>query len=412
MISLSRLINTDIVITGLQSWNFGLGSNIANMARVLAKNNRVLFVNYALDRTTLWRKGNEYVIGQYRKSKASGKPALEIISDNLFVFTPDIILESINQLGNVRLFDLLNKRNSKKFAESIRKAIRELKFNNYILLSDSDFYRSFLLPDLLKPAAFIYYIRDNMVATDYYRHHGERMEKAFIEKADLVVANSEVLAAYARRYNQYSFDVGQGCDLELYNPDQPYGMPEDLKPVKDQFRICIGYTGALKSIRIDESLLVSLAASQPEYAFVFVGPEDEVFQKSRLHEMRNVFFLGLKPENQLPSYLRFFDVAINPQRINTITNGNYPRKVDEYLAMGLPVVATATETMKIFKDQTYLAVDPGSYTAMIDQALKENCTRLALERQSIARQHTWENNIARIDEALTQVLSRNTLKTK
>lgn len=128
--------------------------------------------------------------------------------------------------------------------------------------------------------------------------------------------------------------------------------------------------------------------------------------------MRNVFFLGLKPENQLPSYLRFFDVAINPQRINTITNGNYPRKVDEYLAMGLPVVATATETMKIFKDQTYLAVDPGSYTAMIDQALKENCTRLALERQSIARQHTWENNIARIDEALTQVLSRNTLKTK
>jgi glycosyltransferase involved in cell wall biosynthesis len=412
MMSLSRLINTDIVITGLQSWNFGLGSNIANMARVLAKNNRVLFVNYALDRTTLWRKSNEYVIAQYRKSKASGKPALEKISENLFIFTPDVILESINQLGNVRLFDLLNKRNSNKFGESIRKALRELQFNNYILLSDSDFYRSFLLPDLLKPAAFIYYIRDNMIATEYYRYHGERMEKAFIEKADLVVANSEVLAAYARRYNHYSFDVGQGCDLDLYNPHQDCDIPEDLKPIKNRFRICVGYTGALKSIRIDESLLVHLAITRPDYAFVFVGPEDEVFRKSRLHEIPNVFFLGLKPENQLPTYLLFFDVAINPQRINTITNGNYPRKVDEYLAMGLPVVATATETMKIFEDYTYLAIDPASFSAMLDRALNENSTSLAMERQSVARRHTWENNIARIDEALAQVLSQDTLKSK
>jgi len=412
MIPISRLVNTDIVITGLQSWNFGLGSNIANISRVLSKTNRVLFVNYALDRTTLWRKSNKYVIAQYRQSKATGKPALEKISDNLFIFTPDIILESINQLGNVRLFDLLNKHNSKKFAESIRKAIRELKFDNFILFSDSDFYRSFLLPDLLKPAAFIYYIRDNMIATEYYRNHGKRMEKAFIEKADLVVANSEILASYARRYNHYSFDVGQGCDPELYNPDQPCTLPEDLKTIKARFRICIGYTGALKSIRIDESLLVSLAASRTEYAFIFVGPEDEVFRKSRLHEMHNVFFLGLKPENQLPAYLRFFDVAINPQQVNVITNGNYPRKVDEYLAMGLPVVATATETMRIFKEYTYLAANAASFAAMIDQALKENCTQLALERQSIARQHTWENNIARINDALTQVLSQNTLKTK
>ncbi|MEI7982672.1 MAG: glycosyltransferase [Bacteroidota bacterium] len=398
------LSGKDIIITGLQSWNFGLGSNIANMAKILARKNRVLFVNYALDRTTLWRRSNDYIVQQYKKSKASGKLALEEITPGLVVFTPDIVLESINQLGPPWLFDFLNARNSKKFAQKIRKAADQLHLRDFILLSDSDFYRSFHLPEILEPSASLYYIRDNMIATDYYRKHGPRMERKFIEKVNLVIANSEVLATYAREFNPNSYDVGQGCDLDLYDSVKNYTIPDDLKLAREKFPVCIGYTGALKIIRIDEPLLYNLASSQPSFGFVFVGPEDAVFQDSKLHRLPNVFFLGRKPEKLLPSYLFHFDVAINPQIINDITQGNYPRKIDEYLAMGIPVVATETETMKIFRDHTYLARTQDEFTERIGQALKENNPELIERRKELARQHTWENNISRINTAFDKVM--------
>jgi len=393
----------DIIITGLQSWNFGLGSNIANMASLLSKTNRVLFVNYALDRTTLLRHRNQYVIQQYKKSKASKKLSLETVSPGLTLFTPDIVLESINQLGPRWLFDILNKKNSEKFGKKIQEAIAQLNFHDFILFSDSDFYRSFYLPEMLRPFASIYYIRDNMIATDYYKKHGARMEKMFIEKSDLVVANSEILAAYAREFNVNSYDVGQGCDLELYNPAHDLPLPDDFRDAREKYRICVGYTGALKSTRIDEPLLVHLAKTRPDYGFIFVGPEDRVFQKSSLHLMPNVIFLGRKPENQLPAYLKYFDVAINPQRINEITHGNYPRKVDEYLAMGIPVVATETATMRIFKEHTCLAKNHREFLSLIELAIAENSPDRVEKRKKLAQQHTWENNIKRIDNAFNQV---------
>ena len=48
---------------------------------------------------------------------------------------------------------------------------------------------------------------------------------------------------------------------------------------------------------------------------------------------------------------------LNPQLLNEVTIGNYPRKIDEYLAMGKPTVATKTEGMSVFADYTYLAED-------------------------------------------------------
>ncbi|HAI83429.1 MAG TPA: glycosyl transferase family 1, partial [Chitinophagaceae bacterium] len=87
------------------------------------------------------------------------------------------------------------------------------------------------------------------------------------------------------------------------------------------------------------------ATAKPEWSLVLVGPEDEAFKQSALHQLPNVHFLGSKQPEALPEYVAAFDVCINPQLLNEVTIGNYPRKVDEYLAMGKPVVATQTEAM-------------------------------------------------------------------
>lgn len=391
------LHNRDIIITGLQPWNFSLGSNLANIARTLAKNNRVLFVNYAFDRSTLIKKRNDPKVKTFIRAKRKKELQLDKTADNLWIFTPGTVLESINQIGSAFLFNALNKINGNRFAAEINRAIEHLGFKNFILFTDSDFYRSFFLPEALHPSVFIYYIRDNMVAADYYKKHGPRMESAIIRKADAVVTNSKFLAGYARQSSPRSFFVGQGCDLELFNPNRIQPLPAEIHELKKKFGSVVGYIGALKSTRIDIKLLIFLAESMTDIGFLLVGPEDDLFKRNtRIHALPNVIFTGSKPEGELPSWLGFFDVAINPQLVNDVTIGNYPRKIDEYLALGKPVVATLTPAMEYFKDKVYLATSYEDYIKLIRQGISENNPQLEADRMTYARTHSWEKNIEEI----------------
>ncbi|MEJ7660035.1 MAG: hypothetical protein WKG07_10665 [Hymenobacter sp.] len=79
--------------------------------------------------------------------------------------------------------------------------------------------------------------------------------------------------------------------------------------------------------------------------------------------------------------------------LNDITIGNYPLKIDEYLAMGRPVVATRTRAMELFADHVYLAARcPQPWLA----ALRTEpwlTTRPAAEPAPASpspKSHTWE----------------------
>lgn len=48
----------DFVITGLQPWDLTIGSNARDIAKEIAKNNRVLYVNAPIDTLTLWKNSS------------------------------------------------------------------------------------------------------------------------------------------------------------------------------------------------------------------------------------------------------------------------------------------------------------------------------------------------------------------
>ena len=52
----SLLNNRDIIVFGLQPWDIAIGSNCKNMAAIMEKYNRVLYVNRPLDRASYLRK--------------------------------------------------------------------------------------------------------------------------------------------------------------------------------------------------------------------------------------------------------------------------------------------------------------------------------------------------------------------
>lgn len=394
--------NRDIIVHGLQSLDSTIGSNCVNIAYEFSKQNRVLYVNYPMDRLTLIR-GRKNPLVKKRKDILSGKAdALEKIQDNLWNLNPRTVLESISQIKSKKIFSFLNAINSKRYAKQISKAIDELGFKDYIIFNDSDFYRAFLFDKYLKPKTTVYYTRDNMRETTFFKSHAVVFEDALMKKSDLVVANSVYLQQIAKNMNPNSFYVGQGCDVSLFDKDLIKEIPADIKLIKTPI---IGYIGALMSSRLDIEVLIHIAEAKPEWNIVLVGPEDDQFKQSKLHQISNVHFLGSKPMDQLPSYLMAFDVALNPQALNPLTVGNYPRKIDEYLAMGKPVVATQTETMKVFKDYTYLAKSKEEYVILIEKALQENNSKLEDERICFGREHTWQNNVKNIYDVISTIES-------
>lgn len=388
----------DIVVVGIQPWDIEIGSNCKNLALEFSKNNRVLYVNAPTDRMThIKHRETPRIKKRVRMSKGHINN-IEVISENLWNVYPTNKIESINWINSHKVFRILNKRNARIFANDINEAIKRLGFTDYILFNDSSMFLGLHLKELLKPMVYVYYMRDNLVKVPYWQKHGERIEPQVVKKADVLVTNSDFFAEFGLQYNDHSYMVGQGCDVSHFNDeDGSIIIPEEFKEIPKPI---IGYVGSLTSLRLDIKLLEHIAIQRKDWSIVLVGPEDEDFSKSNLHQMSNVYFLGSKDGSELPNYVKGFDVAMNPQLINHLTIGNYPRKIDEYLAMGKPIIATQTKAMKMFKDTVYLGSTKEEYVTLIDRALKENSEDLADKRIRFAKSHTWTNNVAAIYDAI------------
>jgi teichuronic acid biosynthesis glycosyltransferase TuaH len=394
------ILNNDIIIIGQQPWDTEIGSNCKNIALELSKTNRVLYINSPLDRITLYRGKTDPKVQRRINVIKHKEEGLVKIQDNLWNYYPDCIVESINFLSSTAIFSFINKFNNKRLAKSIAKAVKQLGFRDIILFNDNEMFKGFYLQNLLEPALGIYYSRDYMLGVDYWKRHGETLEPQLIAKSNLCFTNSEYLAEYCRTYNPKSFNVGQGCEIESFKnvSDDPIS---DLQGLSSPL---IGYVGALNSERLDLNIIEHIARSYPLYTVVLVGPEDDIFRSSELHNLKNVIFLGQKAVTDLPGYINAFDICINPQLVNEITIGNYPRKIDEYLALGKPVIATHTKTMEAFKEYVYLAENKEDYISLIATALAENTDAKVNSRKEFAFTHTWENSVLEMKKQMASVL--------
>jgi teichuronic acid biosynthesis glycosyltransferase TuaH len=394
-----HLTGRDIVIVTIQPWYYELGSNCKNIALELAKHNRVLYVNIPITRKTYLTANQSKGVKQHCDIIRSKSDTIRQIQENLWEFYPTSLIESINSLPFTSIFRLINKINNKRFASDIQKAIHTMQFSNIILFNDNDIYNGYHLKEYLNPALYVYYMRDFLQGYAYWKKHSTVLEPRLIRKADLVVTNSTYYAEYCSQYNSSSVYIGQGCNLELFNHHKVTTVAEELAGIG---RPIIGYVGALDSARLDHAVIEKIAKANPAWQVVLVGPEDEQFKNSQLHTYKNIHFLGRQPMAKLPAFVRGFDVCMNPQSVNTITTGNYPLKIDEYLAMGKPVVATRTKAMKLFENYCYLADSAAEYPSLIATALAETSDEKAVERAAFAQQHSWENSREALYRAINQ----------
>ncbi|GCE64667.1 glycosyltransferase family 1 protein [cyanobiont of Ornithocercus magnificus] len=166
-------------------------------------------------------------------------------------------------------------------------------------------------------------------------------------------------------------------------------IPDDLKEIPEPR---IGFIGAVSSYKLDFALIAALANCHPYWSFVFIGPtgEGEIHTDTQpLDAEPNVYLLGWRPYSSLPNYCAGFSCGWLPLRLTPYTKAMFPMKFFEYLAAGLPVVATYIDSLKKFSDVALLCKPTtATFSLALDTAITGGGPPLST-RLTLASEHTY-----------------------
>ena len=113
-------------------------------------------------------------------------------------------------------------------------------------------------------------------------------------------------------------------------------------------RPVVGYIGGMHR-HVDFELIGEMARARPGWSWVCVGALQTDVKP--LAGLPNVHLLGQRPHGELGGLIRQFDVCIVPYVNSVYTETVVPTKINEYLAMGKPVVSTDLPTVREFNEE-------------------------------------------------------------
>ncbi|MFH1171099.1 MAG: glycosyltransferase [bacterium] len=154
--------------------------------------------------------------------------------------------------------------------------------------------------------------------------------------------------------------IPNGVDVNRFATREP------LSPYGTEQRPRIVYVGVIQE-RVDLALLAWLARERPGYLFVLIGPVWRGMDITQLQKLSNVRFLGFQPANRVPALLHHASVGIVPHRHDTFVESMNPMKIYEYLAAGLPVVATHAEGFERYAPAVRRAKRREDFLAALDE---------------------------------------------
>ncbi len=377
----------DIVCVGFADWDAELWTNQQHLMSRLARENRVLFVeSLGLRQPQLAGKDVKRILRRLRRGVALPREA-----DGLHVLSPLVI-----PLHRFRVVRELNRR---LLPWLVRRAARRLGMERPILWGYVPQAEALL--GALDPSLVVYHCVDDIAAQPGIDAASFRAAEAgFAGRADLVLASAPSLAARMRTLNGSVLDAPNVADTALFARALEPGPVDAALDALPRPRVV--FTGAVVATKLDVPLLVELARARPQWSFALVGPVgpgDPRTDVSALAAEPNVHLLGPRAYAELPDVLRGADVGLIPYARNELTDAIFPMKVYEYLAAGLPVVATALPSI-VGVQEVATAADAAGIAALIDNALGHDGPARRAARSQAAEAHSWDARLAEIAAAI------------
>ncbi len=377
----------DIVCVGFADWDTDLWTNQHHLMARLARQNRVLFIESLglrrpqLAGRDLRRIARRLYTGLRPPRKRDG---LEVLSPLVLPLHGNAAAEAVN----ARLLPAL-----------VHRATRRLGFERPILWSYVPQAEQLL--EVLSPSLVVYHCVDDISAHERIDTASFRAAEArFAARADLVLASAPELVRRMRELSDNVLEAPNVADTALFADALQPGPVDEALAALPAPRIV--FTGAISEIKLDFALLGELARAHPEWSLALVGPVglgDPHTDVAALSAEPNVHLLGKRGYTQLPEVLRGADAGLIPYVRSELTESIFPMKVYEYLAAGLPVVATPLPALEGVAEIA-TASDATGFAALLADALETDSPARRAERSRAAESHSWDARLAEIAAAI------------
>lgn len=390
------LTGKNFVCVSTISWDF-LWQGHQAISSILARSgNRVLFIENTGVRAPGWRDRSR--IAERLRKWASGRGRFAPVAPNIFLYSPLALPFPYSPLAQ-RL-------NRRWVCAAVGRWLREARFEEPILLSFLPTQFTLDLMDEIRPAVSVFYCTDKLSQTSPAARRLIPYEKQVLERCDLVFASAVKLAEHCRRYHPETHIVTTGVSLEKFEAARrgEGSAPADLAGLR---RPLVGHVGGLRKC-VDQGLLEAVGRLLPDATFVLVGPEQGPVDA--LRRLPNFKLLGSKPHEAIPAYIREFDVCLIPYVVDEFTDHISPAKLNEYLALGKPVVSTGLFEVRRFADSNgaVVSIADGAedFAAEIEKALHDDGPEIRRRRAAVADANSWDLKVeemsARIEAKLAE----------
>ena len=388
--------NQSIICISSIDWDF-IWQGHQEIMSTLAKNgNRVLFI----ENTGVRLPGIKDIprIKNRVKNWLKGVKGIRKETENLYVFSPLVLPFPYSKFARFI--------NRHLILSVLNKWIKVVDFSNPIVWTFLPTPLSIDIADSITRKLFIYYCIDNFSVSSISAKKIKKSEKRLLKKVDLVFATSKELYNYCSRYNDKVYRFPFAVNFKEFEKVRlgEASIPEEFKNIKSPI---IGYVGGVHKW-IDQELVKYLAERYPQYSFVFIGPVQT--DVSKLQILKNIHFLGKKEHERLPFFIKYFDVGVIPYLISEYTNNVYPTKLNEYLALGKPVVSTQLpeiiEFNKEYGDIVHVSEGKEKFGENINKAINEDNQILRARRIEVSRDNSWDVRIEKMSRLMEEGIER------
>lgn len=323
------------------------------------------------------------------KLSAHKKPG-EKIGETITVYSLPPVLPFFNK------YRWINKLNQRRIARFVRKKAAEHGFDSPVLWCYSPTscdcvghipHRALVYDCVDLHSAYGGLMNPNVV---------DAMEFDLAAQATQVFATATRLASRLKAVNETAEMIPNGANYERFSTAaDALACPEDLAAITQPV-FC--FVGALQSC-IEYDWVVHAAAQRPDWNFVFIGGEKPGVDLSALKALSNVHFLGLKPNEQLPAYLKHSAACLNLFDAGTLSADVSPLKFYEYLATGRPIVSTPQpEQVLQYEGLIRVARSKEEFVTSLEASLNDD--GLSASRMEEGRRCSWDSRVRQICEIL------------
>jgi UDP-galactopyranose mutase len=207
-------------------------------------------------------------------------------------------------------------------------------------------------------------------------------EQQLLAAADVVYTGGKSLYESKKQKHHNVFCFPSSVDIDHFS-SRNNPKPSDLEGIPSPI---IGYYGVIDE-RIDLDLLKETAAQSPDASFVMIGPLCKI-EEQDLPRAENIYYLGMKSYDELPSYLQYFDVAMMPFALNDSTKFISPTKTLEYMAAEKPIISTRIKDVERDYSNCVMLMDDAEDFINAIKNPKQNFRR---EYREILEKTSWDS---------------------